>query len=195
MYNCLIVGVGGQGIVLAAKIIAQMAIDRGEMVRTAETIGMAQRGGSVFSHIRSGEGFFGPLIGPRGADLLIGFEPGETVRCLPLLKPEGKIITNDQPLAPTVKAGEYDAGVMVDFLRNQEQDILVLAGKEIVAQAGSTKVLNIALLGAAIGRGFLPYGLDDAKAVIESHFPAKLADLNIKALEIGFREGTRRDDE
>lgn len=195
MFNCLIVGVGGQGIVLASKVIAQMAIDRGEMVRTAETIGMAQRGGSVFSHIRCGEGFFGPLIGPGGADLLIGFEPGETVRCLPFLRPGGKIVSNNQPLAPGVKPEEYEAGAMVDFLLARHPDALVLSGKELTAAVKNVKVLNIALLGAAIGRGYLPYGLEAAKAVIAAHFPEKLAQINIKALEIGAREGTRRDDE
>ena len=86
MMNCLLAGVGGQGTVLASKLIAQSAMNRGLNARTAETIGMAQRGGCVVSHVRVGEKIHSPLIPQHKADLIIGFEPAEAVRCLPYLK-------------------------------------------------------------------------------------------------------------
>lgn len=85
--SCLLCGVGGQGTVLASKMIAFAAMEKGESVRTAETIGMAQRGGCVVSHVRVGGGIYSPLIPKGGADVLIAFEPGEAVRCLSYLKP------------------------------------------------------------------------------------------------------------
>jgi len=84
--NCLLCGVGGQGTVLASRMIAAAAMKRGLFAETAETIGMAQRGGSVVSHVRVGENQYSPLIPYGKADIIIGFEPAEAVRCLPYLK-------------------------------------------------------------------------------------------------------------
>ena len=85
--NCLLCGVGGQGTVLASRLIAQAAMECGHFARTTETIGMAQRGGCVVSHVRIGEECQSPLIPLGKADILVGFEPGEAVRCLPYLAP------------------------------------------------------------------------------------------------------------
>ena len=87
--NCLLCGVGGQGVVLASRLIAYAAMEQGDFVRTTETIGMAQRGGSVVSHVRAGEEVHSPLIPAGGADVILAFEPGEAVRCLPYLKEGG----------------------------------------------------------------------------------------------------------
>ena len=84
--NCLLCGVGGQGVVLASRLIAFAAMEKGNFVRTTETIGMAQRGGSVVSHVRMGEQVHSPLIPEGEADVILAFEPGEAVRCLPYLK-------------------------------------------------------------------------------------------------------------
>lgn len=100
MMNCLLAGVGGQGTVLASRLLAQAALEMGESARTAETIGMAQRGGCVVSHVRIGGERTGPLI-PRGlADVLIGFEPGEAARCLAYLRPDGLLISAVRPVQP-----------------------------------------------------------------------------------------------
>ena len=100
MANCLLCGVGGQGTVLASKLIAQSAMDKGLMARTAETIGMAQRGGCVVSHVRTGEEIFSPMIPMGMADLILGFEPGEAVRCLPYLKEDGVIVASVNAVMP-----------------------------------------------------------------------------------------------
>lgn len=84
--NIILCGVGGQGTVLASKLIAAAAMEKGIPVMSAETIGMAQRGGSVFSHVRMGENLYSPMIAKGTADMILGFEPGETVRMLPYLK-------------------------------------------------------------------------------------------------------------
>ena len=103
MRNVLLSGVGGQGTVLAAKVLAQAAQDKGWQVRTAETIGMAQRGGNVVSHVRmgdAGEEVFAPLLAEGTADLVIAFEPAEAARVLPFLAPDGLLVTTS-PIAPT----------------------------------------------------------------------------------------------
>ena len=98
--NIVLCGVGGQGTVLASKLLAAAAMDRGLPVKTAETIGMAQRGGSVISHVRLGEGAASPLIGKGKADLIIAFEPAEAVRQLAYLRPAGTVVVSDRPIVP-----------------------------------------------------------------------------------------------
>lgn len=115
MMNILIAGVGGQGTVLAAKLLATAATNRGWHVRTAETIGMAQRGGSVVSHVRmgdAGEEVLAPLITHGTADMIIGFEPGEAARALPYLAHDGMVVTATttvQPVTSALSGDPYDA--------------------------------------------------------------------------------------
>ena len=99
--NIILAGVGGQGVVLASKLIASCAMQKGERAHTAETIGMAQRGGSVFSHVRIGEGAYSPLIPYGAADLIIGFEPSEALRALPYLRAGGTVVVSSRAIAPT----------------------------------------------------------------------------------------------
>ena len=118
--DILLCGVGGQGTVLASKLIASAAMRCGDPVHSAETIGMAQRGGSVISHIRIGERAASPLI-PRGnADILIAFEPAEAVRNLSYLKKDGVVIVNSTPVKPTTEALQeigYDGTEMIAYLK------------------------------------------------------------------------------
>ena len=102
--NIILSGVGGQGTILAAKLLAQAAMNRGETVKTAETIGMAQRGGSVVSHVRIGERIQSPLIPLAHADLIIGFEPAEAIRCLPYLRENGIVIMSSKVIVPMATA-------------------------------------------------------------------------------------------
>ena len=98
MNNCLLCGVGGQGTVLASRIIASAFMEKGLFARTAETIGMAQRGGSVVSHVRVGETVPSPMIPPGKADLIIAFEPSEAVRNLSFLRKDGTVVLCDRPI-------------------------------------------------------------------------------------------------
>ena len=118
--NILLCGVGGQGIVLASKLIAQAAMENSLPVMSAETIGMAQKGGSVFSHVRIGSNLSTPMIPKGGADVIIGFEPAEAVRMLPYLKKDGTVIVNSCPTKPVtamLSASSYTGKEMLAYLK------------------------------------------------------------------------------
>lgn len=125
--NCILAGVGGQGTVLASKLIAQAGRTAGRQVRTAETIGMAQRGGNVTSHVRmgsNGEAVYSPLITPGTADIVIALEPGEAARALPFLAPGGVLVTATtaiQPVTAALSSTPYRAGDVVAALANSLQ--------------------------------------------------------------------------
>ena len=117
--NIVLCGVGGQGTVLASKLVASASMAKGFEIKSAETIGMAQKGGSVMSHLRIGK-CHSPMIGSGEADLIIGFEPSETVRMLPFLKKGGAVITSDRavmPVTAALKGSSYKGADMTDFLK------------------------------------------------------------------------------
>jgi indolepyruvate ferredoxin oxidoreductase beta subunit len=194
--NILLAGVGGQGVVLASKVLAQCANARGEAAHTAETIGMAQRGGSVTSHVRLGEAAHSPLI-PRGAaDVIIGFEPAEAVRGLAYLKAGGAVIVSDRGVYPSVGAEEYEPEKMLEFLRSHPLPgrgrVYVLRADEVFEETRSYRALNIALLGAAAGAGALGITAEEIEAVLPELLPEKLVATNITALRLGFESAERR---
>lgn len=185
--NCLLCGVGGQGTVLASKLLAFAAMQKGADVRTSETIGMAQRGGCVVSHVRMGHGIASPMVPKRSAQVIIGFEPGEAVRCLDYLAEGGIVIVNRKGVMPiTANFGglKYDPDAMIEFLKANVKNLIVVDGEEICRQCGSTKVLNIALLAAAANTGKLGLDVDELKDAIIKRLPEKFHELNLKAVEI-----------
>lgn len=188
--SILLAGVGGQGTVLASKLIAQAAIDLGFSARTAETIGMAQRGGCVVSHVRIGNAF-SPLIPKGGADMIIGFEPAEAVRCLPYLKKGGIVVTTKKAIKPvtaSLSGSSYDGSEMIDYLSRNQKKLVLVDGEKICAACGSSKVLNIALLGAACASGGLSFSLENFAEAIRQRLPQKFVSMNLKALELGAQE-------
>lgn len=183
--NCLLAGVGGQGTVLASKIIAQCAINRGEFVRTAETIGMAQRGGFVVSHVRIGEKIMSPLIPLGMADLIIALEPGEAVRVLPYLREGGNLVVNTgaiKPVSDALSNTSYEGAEMLAFLQQQVPGLVAVEGDSFCEALGSHKVLNLVLLGAAAKEGFLGCGLPELVQVIDDKIPEKFRELNKRAV-------------
>ena len=151
--NCILAGVGGQGTVLASKLNAQAGRTAGRQVRTAETIGMAQRGGCVVSHVRTGDVVLSPLVPLGQADVLIGFEPAEAVRCLPYLKAEGTAIVCTKavrPVTASLTGSAYDGSEMVEYLQKNVPHLILVDGEAICAAVGSPRALNVALLGAAL---------------------------------------------
>ena len=183
--NIILCGVGGQGTILASRLIAAAALRSGIQIRTAETIGMAQRGGSVFSHIRLGDGAASPLIARGTADLIIGFEPGETVRQLPFLKAGGAVVTGTRPVMPvsaTIGQSSYDAGAMLDYLRANVANLTIVDGDRAAAELGSAKTLNVVLLGAALRSGALGLEAADLEAAVREKVPPKFLDLNLRSL-------------
>lgn len=184
--NYIITGVGGQGTVLASKLIADTLMERGEKVRSAETIGMAQRGGSVVSHIRTGP-VLSPLVPKGSADVLIGFEPAEAARCLPYLKKNGVAVISVSPVKPVTSSLEdnYHLSGILNFLKNAPQKTLMVEGGELCVQAGSSKVLNVCLLGVAANSGCLGITLEEMQSTLKRRIPPKLLEINNKALQTG----------
>ena len=182
--NILIAGVGGQGTVLASRLIASAAMKRGFNVRTTETIGMAQRGGSVIGHTRIGDDVFSPLIPEGCAHLLLAFEPAEAVRNLRYLSPQGTLIVCDsaiKPVTAALKGEPYEAETMTDYLKANVPGAIIIYGKALKAQCGQT--LNVALLGVAARSGVFPF---DAEALIETveEMP-QYREQNIASLNLG----------
>ncbi len=183
--NIVLCGVGGQGTVLASKLIASAAMKKDIPVMSAETIGMAQRGGSVFSHIRMGDGLYTPMIAKGSADIIIGFEPGETVRMLPYLKVDGQVIVSRRTIMPvtaTLSDTPYDGGEMIAYLKAHTQKLLVVDAEQACREIGSARVLNLLLLGAAVQSGALGLDEEDLKTAIRERVPEKFHELNFRAL-------------
>ncbi len=181
-FNCIIAGVGGQGTVLASRLISAAATARGMHVVSAETIGMAQRGGSVLSHIRIGDGAYAPLIGEGTADLLIAFEPCEGARALRYLKRGGVAIVCADPVAPA--SGAYDVAPILDYIAAYA-DTRVIEPSAIYKECGSRRVLNVALLGAALAAGVLPVTADEVADALGGIFTDDKLEMNLKALRLG----------
>lgn len=183
--NIILCGVGGQGTILASKLIASAAMSRGIAVKTAETIGMAQRGGSVFSHVRLGDANC-PLMARSTADLIIAFEPAEAVRQLPFLKEGGCVVTSARPVVPvsSMTGGPaYDLDALMSYLREKVGERLVVIDADQAAEdLGSAKCLNVVLLGAAARAGELGLSVEDLRSAIHQRLPEKLWELNERAL-------------
>lgn len=189
-FDIIIAGVGGQGTVLASRMLAQAAVDSGLFARTAENIGMAQREGSVQSHVRIGRRDFGPLIPEGGADLMIAFEPAEAVRSLPLLKKGGTALVNRVPIEPvTVALGRssYDKEGIIAYLKNKTPNLRLFSASGLADEAGNLKTANVVMLGAAAGLEVLPFSADVLLKTLLKSLPERLREVNEKAFELGKR--------
>ena len=184
--SCLLCGVGGQGTVLASKLIAFAAMEKGKRIRTAETIGMAQRGGCVVSHVRIGDEIFSPMIPLKGADILIAFEPAEAVRCLPYLKDGGTVVVNQKAVRPVTASladSGYDGKEMIAHLKGLPIRLIVVDGDAICQKCGSSRVLNVALLAAAAKSGALAITAEELKNAVVKRLPEKFHQINFAAIE------------
>ena len=183
--NIILCGVGGQGTVLASRLISAAAMTKGLPVMSAETIGMAQRGGSVFSHLRIGDDVSSPMIALGEADLILAFEPAEAVRMLPYLKDDGRIVVSNRPIQPvtaTLSGSSYDPQVMLDYLKAHVPYLTIVDIESATREVGSSKVVNLILLGAALADGALGFTRDEMRKAIIDKIPAKFHELNFKAL-------------
>lgn len=186
-HNILLCGVGGQGIVLTSKLIAAAAMEKGYSVMSAETIGMAQKGGSVFSFLRvSDDELYCPMFPKRSADLIIGFEPAETVRMLPYLKEGGCIVMNSHPVMPVTAAlggSDYNGSEMIGYLQKNVSKLIVIDGEKACREIGSPKVLNMVMLGTAVRSGVLPVSSDEVRSAMLKMVKPQFHELNSKALD------------
>lgn len=198
MINVLLAGVGGQGTVLAAKVLAQAALARGWQVRTAETIGMAQRGGNVTSHVRmgsEGEEVFSSLITPGTADMVIALEPGEAARALPYLAPGGVLVTATtaiQPVTAALASQPYRAGDVVAALENalQKNAVQELAAAEREAAFEGADAASATAVRAA---GESLAASKDAQAPGVGGYPVPLfVPVNDEALVTALGSGSRK---
>ena len=187
MNNILLCGVGGQGTVLASKLIAFAAMEKGESVRTSETIGMSQRGGCVVSHVRAGENINSPMLPKGSADVIIAFEPAEAVRNLSYLKKGGTVIVNKKavkPVTASLTGSSYDGSEALEYLKANVTDLRIIDGDGICEKCGSPKVLNIALLAAAAKSGSLGMTVEELKSAVIKRIPERFLQINLKAVEL-----------
>ena len=183
-FDILIVGIGGQGTILASNILGEACLIEGRHVKGAETHGMAQRGGSVESHIRIG-GQFGPLIVPGQADLLISFDLLEALRYSHYLKKGGMLVVNRHLVLPTSVFTQKIAVPTEDEIigRLKNCDLCLLDADAIAAEAGSVLAQNVVMLGAASGA--MPLKPESLIAAVRKLVPPKTIEINIKAFEMG----------
>ena len=185
--NFLLVGVGGQGTLLASDILAELGVRLGYDVKKAEAHGMSQRGGSVTSHVRWGEQVFSPIIGKGEVDILVAFEKLEALRYLDQLRPGGIVLVNDQAIEPiTVKAGdvEYpDDALVRSTLTGAAGAVHWVDGQEIAESLSNPKTANVAILGAL--SVLLDAPENEWLETIRSHVPEKYIAINEKAFLAG----------
>lgn len=185
--DILIAGVGGQGTILTGRVIAALAIAEGLDVKTAETHGMAQRGGSVITHVRIGEKVYSPLIPQGDGDILLSFEKLEALRWLPFLRPEGIVIVNTQELEPLpVLTGstDYPEGILEEIEKKVSRLIAVDAlAVEPVKQ--NPRMVNTFLLGILAKN--MPFEKEKWLRVMEQEIKAKLVDINKQSFEAGWK--------
>ncbi|MBV5338408.1 MAG: indolepyruvate oxidoreductase subunit beta [Deltaproteobacteria bacterium] len=183
--NVLLVGVGGQGILLASEILSEAAMLAGFDVKKSEIHGMSQRGGSVVSHVRYGTEVFSPIVPEGEGDILFGFELMETARSLLLLKPGGTVVANDLQISPpSVLMGQdtYPAG-LAERIKSQFADFLLVDGQKLAADAGNVKAANTVLLGAISKR----LSISEAYwlKALEKMVPVKALEINKRAFLLG----------
>jgi indolepyruvate ferredoxin oxidoreductase beta subunit len=180
--------VGGQGTILASRLVGGAALSVGLDVRGSETIGMAQRGGSVASHVRMGHNIYSPTILPGTADIILAFEPCEGLRALEWLKPGGTMIVCDKAVQPFSQdgTGGYDETDVMSRIASSAVRLHVLSG-EAIGKKCSIRSLNVAIIGAAAVCGVLPFSIGDMERVLEGRFTGSVLDMNKNALWTGAR--------
>lgn len=183
-YDIILSGVGGQGVLSLAAVIATAAAKAGYKVRQSEVHGMAQRGGAVMAHMRISDGeIFSDLIGQGTADMVLSMEPLESLRYLSWLSPEGVVVTSTNPVKNIPNyPEESELNAALDNLKNKR----LVDDKTMARDAGSVRAGNMVIVGAAAAH--LPFGMDQLKAAAESLFSRKgeeIVQINYRALDLG----------
>lgn len=185
----IIVAVGGQGNLLASRVLGEAALAAGVPVRMSEIHGMAQRGGVVESAIVFGDAE-SPIISDAEADLLLGFEPVETLRALNKCNAETVVVTNLTPLPPftvSIGKGVYpDIGTITGLIEKKTAKLTAFDATKCAREAGNVLSLNMALLGALMKTGRMPFEADTVLEIIKTRTKKAFVDINTKAFELGF---------
>lgn len=187
MTNILIVGVGGQGTLLASRVLGAIAAIEGKDCKLSEVHGMSQRGGSVVTHVRIGDNIAAPLVTPGEADFILAFEKLEALRWGYYLRKDGKLLVNDQEIMPMpviTGAMAYPDGIYAK-LAEEGRDTVVVDGLKLAAEAGNTKAVNVVMIGALCAIEGVKYEV--ALEAVRRSVPAKLLAVNERALEAGYK--------
>ena len=183
--NIMIVGVGGQGSLLASKLLGKLFLSRGYDVKVSEVHGMSQRGGSVVTYVRYGDKVYSPIIDKGQADFILSFELLEAARWTEYLKPGGRIVTNTQQINPMpviTGAAQYPQG-LVEKMRRAGMDVDAFDALSLAEEAGSARAVNIVLLGR-LSKGF-DFTRAEWEQAIQESVPPKFLELNLRAFALG----------
>ncbi len=184
--SVMIVGVGGQGSLLASKLLGRLLTDEGYDVKVSEVHGMSQRGGSVVTYVRFGEKVYSPIVTEGEADIIISFEKLEAARYARFLKKDGRIVVNTQQIDPMpviIGAATYPEDVLSELIE-KGVGIDALDALTLAEQAGSSKAVNIVLMGKAAKYFDIPY--ENWIAAIEKTVAPRFVDMNKKAFDLGY---------
>ncbi len=184
--NIMIVGVGGQGTLLASRLLGDAVMRQGYDVKLSEVHGMSQRGGSVVTYVRYGENVASPVIEKGEADMILSFELLEAARWLPFLKPNGKIIVNTQqidPMTVVMGAAEYPSD-LENKLKEKGFQLEAFDAVALAEEAGSVKAVNVVLIGRMARN--MSLSKEEWLEVIEEIVPPKFIELNKKAFDLGY---------
>lgn len=184
--NIMIVGVGGQGSLLASRIIGNAVLLKGYDVKVSEVHGMSQRGGSVVTYVRYGDKVWSPVICRGEADIILSFELLEAARWLPYLKKEGVIVVNTQEINPMpviTGAMTYPENI-VEKIRAKDVKVVAADTLSLAREAGNEKASNVALIGL-MGK-YLGFDVETLREAVKMSVPPKFLDVNMKAFELGY---------
>ncbi|MBN1176221.1 MAG: indolepyruvate oxidoreductase subunit beta [Dehalococcoidales bacterium] len=188
--NIIICGVGGQGVVLVSELLGNAAVRGGVAVKGSEVLGMAQRGGSVFSNLRLGGDAIAPMTPEGKCDVLIAVEPSEALRNIQYIAKNSVVVLNTTTVLPyTVylgKSGYPEQQEIINKLHEVTDRVITLDASSIARDAGSLQSTNVVMLGALFGTGLMPISEETAKESILSRFKAKVGEINIKAFDMGY---------
>ena len=183
--NIMIVGVGGQGSLLASKLLGRLLLTKGYDIKVSEVHGMSQRGGSVVTYVRFGEKVYSPVNDKGEADYIVSFELLEAARWTEYLRPDGRIVTNTQqvnPMPVIIGAAQYPEDLAAK-MQAEGINVDAIDALKLAEEAGSSKAVNIVLMGH-LSRNF-DFTLDEWMDAIEKSVPAKFLELNKKAFLLG----------
>jgi indolepyruvate ferredoxin oxidoreductase beta subunit len=189
-YQAVLAGVGGQGIIYLNRVIAKAAMDLGYKVYCLEEHGMARRGGSVATFLRFGKDIQTPVIPCGSADLMIGFEVIESIRQLPMLKRNAKIILNPHIIRPFITDGKYpNKNKLLNYLKKQytNEQLILIDAEKIASDLGANIIMNMVLLGAVCASDVLPIKKIKLKSAIKNTSLPQYLETNLDAFEQGYQ--------
>ncbi len=189
--NIIMSGVGGQGVVLMSEVLGTAAVRAGLKVRGSEVLGMAQRGGSVFSNIRLGSDVEAPMTSEGKCDILIALEPSEGLRNIQYLHKNSSVVLNIRQIIPaTVSMGKSTYPALAEIKKRLlavTPDVITVDAVELAEKAGNRQATNVVMMGTLFGSGKMPISQELIKEVIKERVPAKAVEANLKAFDLGYQ--------